>query len=149
MKWIAHFQETPSYGEKIWVWDNEKREKFVITYLGSEEQWKDAQSDRKISFMGIHWRWDPIAFNLRKMMKRTKTKRGFRLYTFQDTYKCRCSLQMSSIAHHEAVFLGSDEDQERHDVTGELLTTRMHINRKTAREIGLKLIAFAETGELP
>lgn len=82
-------------------------------------------------------------------MKKSHTTRGFDLYTFQDSYKKDCSLQMSSIADYEAVWLGRDGDQEKHSITGELLSTRMHIDRKTARRLGLKLIAFAETGELP
>lgn len=78
-----------------------------------------------------------------------ETDRGFRLYSFKDKYGKRGELQMSSIADYEAVWLGYAGDQERHPVTKELLTCRLHLDRATARKIGMKLIAFAETGELP
>jgi hypothetical protein len=81
-------------------------------------------------------------------MKKYETKRGFIIYKFKDKYDSNCSLQQSSIADYEAVWLGSDEDQKKHSVTGELLTTRMHLDRKLARQIGLKLITFSETGEI-
>lgn len=43
MEWIDIAKQRPPHGEKIWVWDNQKREKFVIVYLASEESWQDAK----------------------------------------------------------------------------------------------------------
>lgn len=80
-------------------------------------------------------------------MKKTKTNRGFALYTFKDCYGGDCSLQESSRADEIQVWLGLDAKEcEKHHVTGESLGMRMLIDQKLARKLGLKLIAFAETG---
>ena len=80
-------------------------------------------------------------------MKKCKTNRGFRLYTFKDVYNDECSLQESSRADQLNVWLGLDTHEiKTHHVTGEPLGVRMCLNQKLARQIGLKLIAFAETG---
>lgn len=39
-KWIDASREKPPIGELIWVWDNEKREKFVVRYLGDKTTWE-------------------------------------------------------------------------------------------------------------
>lgn len=41
MEWIEVSKKRPPHGEKVWVWDNELRQQFVITYFGSEESWDD------------------------------------------------------------------------------------------------------------
>lgn len=80
------------------------------------------------------------------MMKKGETSRGFALLTFKDTYDKPCSIQESSLASYPAIWIGYDGDQEKHPVTGELMTCRMHLNKNMAKEIGLKLLEFAETG---
>ena len=40
MKWIDWEKERPKHGSKIFVWDNELRNMFLITYRGSEEPWE-------------------------------------------------------------------------------------------------------------
>ena len=79
-------------------------------------------------------------------MKKSKTKRGFGIFEFKDYNGIRCSLQESSLAAKECIWLGIDKDKERNCVIEEILSTRMHLVRKMAREIGMKLIEFADRG---
>lgn len=82
-------------------------------------------------------------------MKKSKTNRGFRLYTFKDVYGEQCSIQKSSHAEKDQIWMGLDADEVRtHHVTGQSLGMRMLIDRKLAAKIALKLAAFAETGEI-
>ena len=39
MEWRKISEERPPHGEMIWIWDNEKRNKFIITYFGDAETW--------------------------------------------------------------------------------------------------------------
>lgn len=45
MKWNEISKKRPQFGELIWVWDIIKQQKFLITYLGSEESWLDRKED--------------------------------------------------------------------------------------------------------
>ena len=82
-------------------------------------------------------------------MKKSKTSRGFSLYTFKDYYGGNCSLQKSSSAEIDQIWLGLDaEEMPKHHVTGENLGCRMLIDRKLAAKLALKLASFAETGEI-
>lgn len=90
---------------------------------------------------------------------RTKTNRGFERLEFVDLYGVECSLQASSLATDEAVWLGcSDanlkklvqfqgwtpvEMPENHSAT-----TRMHLNREQVAALLPHLQRFVETGEL-
>ena len=97
----------------------------------------------------------------------TATERGFDIAKFADLYSEQCSLQRSSLAREDAVWLGINEPQPRMlardaigapaDATGwvnipvhkgVLIPGRMHLNREMARMLGEALLAFAETGEL-
>ena len=75
-------------------------------------------------------------------MKKTKTSKGFRLYEFKDCYGGKCSLQMSSREEDPRIWLGLDSYPDQVNIG------RMHLNRKTAAKLALKLAAFAESGEL-
>jgi len=77
-----------------------------------------------------------------------KTARGFPYAKFVDRYGQQCSIQISSLADDRCIWLGSDEEQKRHPVTGELLTTRMHLNQDDVRALLPLLERFVETGEL-
>ena len=80
-------------------------------------------------------------------MKKSKTSRGFTLYTFKDVHEDECSLQESSRVDEINCWLGREGDVVKvHHVTGESLGMRMCLNQKLARQLGIKLIAFAETG---
>jgi len=66
------------------------------------------------------------------MMKVTKTNRGFELIEFKDTYGEICSLQESSSVEPH-IWLGCNENGKFH--RGEVLSPRMHLNRKQVKEL--------------
>lgn len=93
-----------------------------------------------------------------------KTQRGFDLKSFNDLYGEECSLQKSSLATDDAIWLGIDSPQPMilaskiieggtgwakwplpADVT---INARMHLNREQVAELLPALIRFVETGEL-
>lgn len=71
------------------------------------------------------------------------TSRGFRRADFLDSYRSKCSLQKSSIATVDLVWLGVDELSD--GKPGE----RMHIDQELAAELIVALQVFVDTGELP
>jgi len=92
-------------------------------------------------------------------MKKTKTNRGFGLIEFVDRYGAKCSLQKSSIATEDCIWLGVDDPDPKEFVPGRgwlevrlpngvHLTTRMHLSQKLARQLLPHLSKFAETGEI-
>jgi len=68
-------------------------------------------------------------------MKVGKTARGFARIDFTDEYGNKCSLQESSWAEKDAIWLGVDE-------------TRMHLARAQAKKLLPHLQAFVETGSI-
>jgi hypothetical protein len=82
-----------------------------------------------------------------KLKFKPANDRGFLRADFKDRNGEDCSIQQSSIATEECIWLGQNEGTHHH-VTGDCMA-RMHLNRKMAREIGLALLRFADTGELP
>lgn len=103
-------------------------------------------------------------------MKDSKTQRGFDYSTFKDLYGNECSLQKSSLATIDAVWLGVNEacpqimvskaKQHGLEPIGDcgwmpypvpedvLLHTRMHLSRKQVSMLLPYLVRFAETGAL-
>ena len=108
-------------------------------------------------------------------MDKRKTSRGFDIVTFTDLYDAKCSIQESSLASQDAIWLGIDDpnpqilvsdarrlgvnvDNDIHAVaTGwqscpipkeVSLTTRMHLNRKQAKAIVRILNKFIRTGSI-
>ena len=77
-----------------------------------------------------------------------KTDRGFTIGEFKDVYGVPCSIQASSSAMREAIWLGCDKAEKDH-VTGLYVSPRMHIDRPLARRLAALLQRFADTGELP
>jgi hypothetical protein len=86
------------------------------------------------------------------------TQRGFRLGTFRDTGGETCSVQASSIATEERVWVGLDDPRAVHVAgaprrfelpAGVTIFGRMHLNREQAGQLAEVLARFAETGELP
>jgi hypothetical protein len=71
------------------------------------------------------------------MARVSRTARGFALIEFDDLYGHGCSIQKSSLATADAVWLGLSEGH------------RMHLNRDQAGWLAEVLTAFAATGELP
>jgi len=97
-------------------------------------------------------------------MKIKKTVRGFSFYAFNDTNNKKCSIQKSSIADEDLIWLGvNDADpkimtsQTPQGGTGWIpfsipkevsLTTRMHLNQKQVSELLPILQKFVDTGEV-
>ena len=88
-----------------------------------------------------------------------KTKRNFDIIEFKDRYDSQCSIQKSSLATEDAIWLGIDDvDPKIMDKVkgwikcqlpdGVLLTTRMHLTQGQVIELLPILQKFADTGEL-
>lgn len=111
-----------------------------------------------------------IYIEINTNMKKTKTNRGFSIVKFNDTYGIPCSIQKSSSAMEDRLWIGVDDPQpkvmainaasvgvETNETTGwidypipkeVLLATRMHINRKQAKKIVKVLKRFINDGEI-
>lgn len=76
-----------------------------------------------------------------------RTSRGFSLIEFTDRNGEKCSLQKSSIATEDCIWLGSDEDPKKH--LGQWLGSRMHLSQAQVKELLVPLKFFAKTGRLP
>lgn len=105
-------------------------------------------------------------------MEKSVTDRGFTIYNFTDCYGSSCSLQESSVADYEAVWLGIPFPMVRimaadalklnrlplgHPVEGWVdyilpdavsIHSRMHLNREQAAQLIPLLQKFVDTGEL-
>jgi Leu/Phe-tRNA-protein transferase len=104
-----------------------------------------------------------------------KTNRGFVYQKFVDTYGEVCSIQKSSSTNKQCIWLGIENAtpkimandalklgmydllNDKDEISGWVdypfpkevfISTRMHIDRKMAKEIGETLLKFADTGEL-
>jgi len=66
------------------------------------------------------------------------TERGFSFVSFVDLYGKKSSLQKSSLATQDAVWLGTDDEDG----------CRMHLTQEMVRELLPHLQAFVETGEI-
>jgi hypothetical protein len=74
-----------------------------------------------------------------------KTNRGFELMKFKDLYGSDCSLQQSSIATENCIWLGG-EHEHIHHVTQRSMGARMHLNRRMVKELVRRLSRWLETG---
>lgn len=74
----------------------------------------------------------------RTSMKKDVTNRGFSVIHFTDSRGVKCSLQKSSLATEDAIWLGVDYAS----------TTHMHLTKEQASEIIKVLQVFVETGDL-
>lgn len=103
-------------------------------------------------------------------MKKTKTERGFDLIEFKDSYEVECSIQKSSIATEDAIWLGvNDADPKilhgeaarlgiKHNETsgwvdypipdGVSMRTRMHLNIDQVKKLIPILQKFVKTGDI-
>lgn len=73
------------------------------------------------------------------------TARGFAVGAFLDDYGAKCSIQKSSLATEDCIWLGMDEGQH---VDGHCCA-RMHLTRAMVRRLLPALEHFAATGDLP
>lgn len=92
-------------------------------------------------------------------MKLKPTRRGFLLGEFTDLYGAECSIQKSSLATADAIWLGINEVKLQILIPGQGWTpvvvpegttksARMHLDRKLVLDLLPQLQHFAETGEL-
>lgn len=103
-------------------------------------------------------------------MKRSKTNRGFDLIEFKDLYQIECSIQKSSLADDQAIWIGVNDADPKimasmasgygvrtSQTTGWVnyplpdavtFNTRMHLNRKQVAKLLPILQHFAATGEI-
>ena len=103
-------------------------------------------------------------------METSRTSRGFSIAKFKDRYGNVCSLQKSSLATEDCIWLGVDDADPRvmaveaarfgicaDKVTGWVpypipecvgLTTRMHLSREQVADLLPHLQKFVATGEL-
>uniref|UniRef100_A0A6M3M2E1 Uncharacterized protein n=1 Tax=viral metagenome TaxID=1070528 RepID=A0A6M3M2E1_9ZZZZ len=94
-------------------------------------------------------------------MENSKTKRGFDISEFTDSYGEKCSLQKSSSATENKIWLGIDnpkltvfenEKMGKYLVTEMpkhfLVNSRMHLTREQVAELLPYLKRFVETGDL-
>lgn len=74
--------------------------------------------------------------------------RGFVRFEGTDRNGCNFSLQESSAAQEELLWLGPEQmlNRESEPVQIPQGSMRMHLDRETAGEIGRHLLAFAEQG---
>lgn len=90
-----------------------------------------------------------------------KTERGFDLASFEDRNGCECSLQKSSIATEDAIWLGidnpkltifADESMGKYEIVEMpklyMVDSRMHLTRFQVMQLLPALTTFVHTGEL-
>jgi hypothetical protein len=83
-------------------------------------------------------------------MRIKKTERGFALGEFDDAYGKKCSIQKSSLASTDAIWLGVNNtgplmgESKNQDVEH----GRMHLTKKEVRSLLPVLKRFVETGEI-
>lgn len=80
-------------------------------------------------------------------MKVTKISRGFQLIEFKDLCGEACSIQQSSLADKDALWIGA-EHETIHAVTGEKCGARMHVDRRLAKQLITILQKWIKTGNL-
>lgn len=101
--------------------------------------------------------------------KRSKTNRGFDVLTFYDDYNIECSLQKSSSVEQH-IWLGIDKAnpeimcsdaqklglpmkanngcQDYEVPEAVFINTRMHLSKKQARKLAMKLLKFGLFGKV-
>ena len=82
-------------------------------------------------------------------MKIIKLDRGFRCSEFIDLHGKVCSIQESSLATDNAIWLGCDAGTHTKSGDIELCLSRMHLSQEQVAELLPLLQHFVDTGELP
>ena len=87
-------------------------------------------------------------------LKFGETQRCFGVAEFTDRYAQKCSLQKSSLATEDAIWLGVDNTGPQikgpSEKFNEELHARMHLTQEQVRDQLLPALQhFAETGDLP
>ena len=99
-----------------------------------------------------------------KLIKRSKTCRGFKKGDFVDYTGNKCSIQKSSMIEHNAIWFGIDDPPIKMLIPGRgwvdveipnpnkhtiLQYGRMHLTQAQVKEILPTLQHFVDTGDLP
>jgi hypothetical protein len=79
-----------------------------------------------------------------KWIRFDTTARGFRYYEFTDRYDGKCSLQESSLATEDAIWLGMNRGTHHHGTC----LARMHLTREMVARLLPILQEFVDTGHL-
>lgn len=85
--------------------------------------------------------------NQPKLGPRRKSSRGYAFMEFRDFNGESCSIQESSLATKNCLWLGCDHETI-HQVTGDPCGARMHIDLKLAKRIVRTLQHWIDTGYL-
>lgn len=80
-------------------------------------------------------------------MKFRLTERGFARYDFKDRYNEECSIQKSSLADEDCLWLGCNHETI-HDKLNTPCGARMHLTQEMAAMLIPILDHFVKTGEL-
>ena len=97
--------------------------------------------------------------NPSKLSDKKFTSRGFAFYDFEDRYGAKCSIQESSLATEEAIWLGCDDADPKVLVPGKgwqpvnmpegyIANTRMHLTVDQVAELLPILQRFVNTGKI-
>lgn len=92
-------------------------------------------------------------------LKIKETSRGFARIDFKDQYGIGCSLQKSSLATEDCIWLGCNEANPKVLIPGigwqpiempdgYIADTRMHLTQEMAKELIKHLQTFVDTGDL-
>ncbi len=83
-------------------------------------------------------------------MKKRKTERGFEICEFEDRYGQKCSLQKSSLATEDAIWLGVSNTGPHmgSSANQDVEHGRMHLTKAQVKKLIPHLVKFAETGVL-
>ena len=84
-------------------------------------------------------------------MKKGLTRRGFDIITFEDRYRQECSLQKSSIATEDCIWLGVENTgpdiSGPHGERNEDVVSRMHLTQDQVKELIPYLEMFVLRGD--
>ncbi len=92
-------------------------------------------------------------------MKKEYTCRGFSYIGFKDVNNVSCSLQKSSVATEDLIWLGCNKAEPKTLIRNKgwvpitipkeyVANTRMHLSREQVAKLLPNLVKFVETGEL-
>jgi len=97
-------------------------------------------------------------------MKKTKTERGFAMRIFKDYNNVECSIQKSSIATEDCIWLGAskigltvgypwteiseEQIKDKFNAKSIIANNRMHLTQKQVKKLLPILQKFVETGEI-
>ena len=118
--------------------------------------WGFHTAECKVNIYDVENEEDASCSIIPAKFEREKTERGFGRYMFKDTYENQCSIQKSSIATEDRIWIGFDDLNLYDKISGKPVKapdnvsafTRMHINREQAKAIVEVLNTFIETGDI-